>query len=117
MRGYYTKYDCSSADINPIGGISKTDLRAFIAYATECFQLPALAGYLANNCHTVPLRTSSLTLDLTCVLVPHGRSILSAPPTAELEPITESYTQLDEIGPTPCCLSAASQGLQFACYQ
>lgn len=27
LRGYMTKYDCSSADINPIGGISKTDLR------------------------------------------------------------------------------------------
>ena len=24
LRGYMTKYDCSSADINPIGGISKT---------------------------------------------------------------------------------------------
>lgn len=23
LRGYMTKYDCSSADINPIGGISK----------------------------------------------------------------------------------------------
>ncbi|CAG9836558.1 unnamed protein product [Diabrotica balteata] len=27
LRGYMTKYDCSSADINPIGGISKSDLR------------------------------------------------------------------------------------------
>jgi len=52
LRGYYTKYDCSSADINPIGGISKTDLRAFIAYATECFQLPALAGCVANDRRT-----------------------------------------------------------------
>ena len=23
LRGYLTKYDCSAADINPIGGISK----------------------------------------------------------------------------------------------
>ncbi len=29
-RGYLTKYDCSSADINPIGGISKEDLRRFL---------------------------------------------------------------------------------------
>lgn len=35
LRGYLTKYDCSSADINPIGGISKTDLRRFLAYAKE----------------------------------------------------------------------------------
>lgn len=27
LRGYLTKYDCSSADLNPIGGVSKQDLR------------------------------------------------------------------------------------------
>lgn len=32
LVGYLTKYDCSSADINPIGSISKTDLRKFIIY-------------------------------------------------------------------------------------
>jgi NAD+ synthase (glutamine-hydrolysing) len=32
LRGYLTKYDCSSADINPIGGINKTDLKDFLAY-------------------------------------------------------------------------------------
>ncbi|KAI6657638.1 Glutamine-dependent NAD(+) synthetase [Oopsacas minuta] len=30
LFGYLTKYDCSSADINPIGGINKIDLRGFI---------------------------------------------------------------------------------------
>lgn len=30
LRGYLTKYDCSSADINPIGGISKLDLRRYL---------------------------------------------------------------------------------------
>lgn len=29
LRGYMTKYDCSSADINPIGGINKNDLKLF----------------------------------------------------------------------------------------
>ncbi|KAH7885842.1 hypothetical protein F5I97DRAFT_1936802 [Phlebopus sp. FC_14] len=42
LRGYLTKYDCSSADINPIGGISKTDLKKFIAYAEGAFDLPIL---------------------------------------------------------------------------
>ncbi len=42
LRGYLTKYDCSSADLNPIGGISKTHLREFIAYAEKEFQLPIL---------------------------------------------------------------------------
>ncbi|KAG9460655.1 hypothetical protein GDO78_020387, partial [Eleutherodactylus coqui] len=67
LRGYLTKYDCSSADLNPIGGISKTDLRAFIQYCIDHFQLPALT------------------------------SILSAPPTAELEPLTDGQvSQTDE---------------------
>ena len=67
LRGYLTKYDCSSADINPIGGISKTDLKRFIAWAETNFDLPIL------------------------------REFLDAVPTAELEPITESYVQSDEV--------------------
>lgn len=66
LRGYLTKYDCSSADINPIGGISKTDLKRFIKWAEKSFGLPILAEFL------------------------------DAVPTAELEPITESYVQSDE---------------------
>ncbi len=42
LRGYLTKYDCSSADLNPIGGISKGDLRSFIRYARLTFNLPTL---------------------------------------------------------------------------
>ena len=30
LRGYYTKYDCSAADVNPIGGINKRDLKSFL---------------------------------------------------------------------------------------
>lgn len=67
LRGYLTKYDCSSADINPIGGISKTDLKAFIRWAEVQFDLPIL------------------------------REFLDATPTAELEPITENYVQSDEV--------------------
>ena len=37
LRGYFTKYDCSSADINPIGGISKTDLRSFCRYMAPTY--------------------------------------------------------------------------------
>jgi len=66
LRGYVTKYDASSADINPIGGISKTDLRRFLRWAAENL------GYTA-------------LLD-----------IVQAVPTAELEPITASYRQTDE---------------------
>ena len=67
LRGYLTKYDCSSADINPIGGISKTDLKRFIGYAAKTFEMPILDEFL------------------------------NATPTAELEPITKDYVQSDEI--------------------
>lgn len=66
LRGYLTKYDCSSADLNPIGGISKTDLKRFIKWAELNFKLPILQEFL------------------------------DAVPTAELEPITETYVQSDE---------------------
>ncbi|KAH6774040.1 carbon-nitrogen hydrolase family protein [Perilla frutescens var. frutescens] len=67
LRGYLTKYDCSSADINPIGSISKQDLRRFLRWAA------------------VHLGFASL------------EEIEAAPPTAELEPIRSNYSQLDEV--------------------
>ncbi|KYQ89652.1 glutamine-dependent NAD(+) synthetase [Tieghemostelium lacteum] len=66
LRGYMTKYDCSSADINPIGGVSKIDLKIFLEWAGKEKGIPSLL------------------------------SVLNATPTAELEPITENYTQSDE---------------------
>ena len=47
LRGYLTKYDCSSADINPIGSISKTDLKRFIAWAEIELELPVLRECVA----------------------------------------------------------------------
>lgn len=66
LRGYLTKYDCSSADINPIGSIDKADLKRFIAWAKVNFEIPCLEDFL------------------------------TAVPTAELEPVTEDYVQSDE---------------------
>ncbi|KIW80027.1 hypothetical protein Z517_06642 [Fonsecaea pedrosoi CBS 271.37] len=68
LRGYLTKYDASSADINPIGGISKVDLRMFLAHARDNLDLPLLQGFL------------------------------DATPTAELIPTTnaDAHTQSDE---------------------
>jgi NAD+ synthase (glutamine-hydrolysing) len=57
LRGYLTKYDCSAADINPIGGISKADLRSFLKWASVAL------GYS------------------------HLADVEAAPPTAELEPL------------------------------
>ncbi|XP_068594886.1 glutamine-dependent NAD(+) synthetase-like [Brachionichthys hirsutus] len=67
LTGYFTKYDCSSADINPIGGVSKADLKSFLLFCVERFQLTSL------------------------------RPILVAPPTAELEPLKDGQvSQTDE---------------------
>lgn len=67
LRGYMTKYDCSSADINPIGGISKTDLRMFLHYVKEKFNMPIVGD------------------------------IVNAAPTAELEPLKDgAIAQTDE---------------------
>ncbi|KAH0620827.1 hypothetical protein JD844_021630 [Phrynosoma platyrhinos] len=56
LRGYFTKYDCSSADINPIGGISKADLKSFIQYCTESFHLMSLKGQLRQEAELEPLK-------------------------------------------------------------
>nr|CUU97636.1 hypothetical transcript [Hymenolepis microstoma] len=70
LCGYLTKYDCSSADLNPIGSISKEDLRRFLAYfitnvrASECSEFDELASVL--------------------------NEILEAQPTAELTPLGAS---------------------------
>lgn len=68
LRGYLTKYDCSSADLNPIGAISKTDLKKFISYCAKKYP-----NFEILN------------------------DFITAVPTAELEPILEGqYTQQDE---------------------
>lgn len=35
LVGYLTKYDCSSADLNPIGSISKNDLKKFVIFCKQ----------------------------------------------------------------------------------
>ena len=73
LRGYLTKYDCSSGDINPIGSISKVDLKRFLAWAGIKY------GY-----------TSLI-------------DTLKAAPTAELRPIVDDkpqQTDEEEMGMT-----------------
>lgn len=53
-----TKYDCSSADVNPIGAVSKLDLKRFLLWAAERYSFSAL------------------------------NDIVEAPPTAELRPLS-----------------------------
>lgn len=46
LRGYYTKYDNSSADLNPIGSISKNDLKRWIRYAKNAYDIPVLEEFV-----------------------------------------------------------------------
>mmetsp|Transcript_13444 Transcript_13444/g.13504 ORF Transcript_13444/g.13504 Transcript_13444/m.13504 type:complete len:729 (-) Transcript_13444:309-2495(-) len=73
LRGYLTKYDCSSADINPIGGICKQDIMRLLRWTAHTHHIPVL------------------------------EEIATAAPTAELRPIeegvtssAEGYSQTDE---------------------
>lgn len=93
LRGYYTKYDCSAADINPIGAISKVDLKRFIAWATKAFDLPILDECASPS----PLLHRAPLSDATRPAPARSRSFLHATPTAELEPITGDYVQSDEV--------------------
>ena len=45
LIGYFTKYDCSSADLNPIGSISKADLRKFVRHCRKKFDLKSLERF------------------------------------------------------------------------
>lgn len=59
LRGYYTKYDCSSADVNPIGmmilwrymlgSLTKNDLRRFLLHTSEVYKVDAIHQILSAN--------------------------------------------------------------------
>jgi len=72
LRGYFTKYDCSAADLNPIGAISKGDLKRMLLWGAKEFKYEVL------------------------------NDIVNAPPTAELRPMTngddegKEHSQTDE---------------------
>ncbi|KAK5061419.1 hypothetical protein LTR84_007962 [Exophiala bonariae] len=46
LRGYLTKYDCSSGDIAPLGSISKSDAKAFLAWAREKWDMPIITEFI-----------------------------------------------------------------------
>lgn len=67
LRGYFTKYDNSSGDLNPIGSVCKEDLRSFLRHMHDKY--PHLQAILAD--------------------------ILGATPTAELEPGNKQEDEID----------------------
>lgn len=66
LRGYMTKYDCSSADLNPIGAISKGDLKKMLIWASNAYGWDVLA------------------------------EVADAPPTAELRPLSDDKSENHE---------------------
>jgi len=54
LRGYYTKYDCSAADINPIGGVNKRDLKAFLHWTAAREDADLRIGVLARVADAQP---------------------------------------------------------------
>jgi len=74
LMGYLTKYDCSSADINPIGGLCKSDLKSYLDYCGK------------EIYHDKP--------ELVAIL----NEIIAAPPSAELTGADQRDE--DEIGLT-----------------
>ena len=81
LRTIETYDSCSSADLNPIGGISKTDLKRFIKYAQTEYELPILERFVL------------LSLKFEFLV---DSSFISAIPSAELIPIGETV-QSDEV--------------------
>ena len=75
LRGYFTKYDCSSADINPIGGLCKNDLRAFVQHMRQTHSFFFLDQYSCFN-----------------------HRFLDATPVAELEPSDSGQTDESDMG-------------------
>ena len=97
-----TKYDCSSADLNPIGSISKTDLRSFILYCTEKFGWTSLRKYVLALYPNILIADViySVCPFLICKFKPSlvFYRIYAAPPTAELEPLADGQiAQTDEV--------------------
>ena len=67
LRGYFTKYDCSAADLNPIGSFSKLRLKEYLGWNSKVHGFPFI------------------------------EKVLNATPTAELQPLNEGeIAQTDE---------------------
>lgn len=56
LRGYMTKYDCSSADLNPIGAISKGDLKRMLLFLSKEYPGLDVLAEVANAPPTAELR-------------------------------------------------------------
>jgi len=49
LRGYFTKYDCSSADINPIGSFSFKRIKEFLIWNSKIHDFKFIRDVLDEN--------------------------------------------------------------------
>ena len=68
LTGYYTKYDCSSGDLNLIGSMSKIEILKTLKYLYTTYQADII------------------------------KEIYEAKPTADLKPYSQNQSDEDEIG-------------------
>lgn len=94
LRGYMTKYDCSSADLNPIGSISKGDLKKLLGWAAKVRACLLFVGTYLPTTQQRSLSTSGLDASILIFFTHRQRfgysvldEVAAAPPTAELRPI------------------------------
>jgi NAD+ synthase (glutamine-hydrolysing) len=107
LRGYMTKYDCSSADLNPIGAVAKGDLKRFLIHASR--PLHPTLGHQGVGMALGPYAPGSEPTVASTLTTLHGygysslMKVVEAQPTAELRPVELDPTtglpvkmQLDE---------------------
>ena len=87
LRGYYTKYDCSAADINPIGGINKRDLKSFLQWAAENKGIGVLSRVAAAQPSAELTGAEGAQLDETDMGMSYGKTRHALPPS----PVSSSY--------------------------
>ena len=88
LRGYMTKYDCSSADLNPIGAISKGDLKRMLVFLSKEYPRFDVLAEIANAPPTAELRP----IDAATVTAEAGHS------QTDEEDMGMSYEELGHFG-------------------
>lgn len=94
LRGYYTKYDAGSADLSPLGSISKVDIKRFQAWARDNWGLKIMD--VSHLYHSMKLTSSEThtrtTPRASTKLHVHNtdntQEFIHATPTAELLPLS-----------------------------
>lgn len=106
LSGYYTKFDCSSGDINPIGSLNKDQIRLMVAQAARLY--PSLSEVVKELLAAIPraelspdlknglIRTDETEMGLTYDFLRtagHLRSISRCGPNDMLAKLQEDYPQ------------------------